>query len=537
MRVFRSVLLKQPPLTWCYPVRSRAMIGLVAVLAMTGCGGGGGAPGTTTDATSSLSDAGAAALDPARLQRTTTTAVSVTMPMTCTRASPLPVRPAQYLSVTDFGARPDDDNDDASAIIAALEAAKPGQWVVFPPGRYIQSKSISVNKVGVTLWGQGATLHATNPADQAILLRADDTKVYGFTLTAVTEARRSEPWNTRICANGYDTAKGYIRGVVIQGNSVVAADRDPGGPLSNGASAAGIAVVGVRDFTIANNFVERTLADGIHVTGGSQNGRVIDNKVKETGDDMIAVVSYLDKAWRTKAKDSSTWFSTVGSSSLVKDIYIARNEVSGQYWGRGIAVVGGSGITVRENTVSKTATGAGILVARERSYETHGVSNVLVENNNVTLVQTTAPAYVPSGSFFSTYSDRYKVNQGRSGQAGIEIHNTSSLTDIQDPVLSPKVQVADVLVSNNVVSDVVRDAIRVGADSNQGSISGVVLVKNKLQAAINSPIMGTSADGSFSIFQCSENSYDGKSYGVANCIAPKYPMNVTGAILACGVLY
>lgn len=447
----------------------------------------------------------------------------------------MPAKPSQYLSVTDFGARPDDDSDDAPAITAAIAAAKTGQWIVFPPGRYIQSKSISVNKMGVALWGQGATLHATNPSDQAILLRADETKVYGFTLTAVTETRKSEPWNTRICANGYDTTKGYIRGVVIQGNSVIAADRSPGGPLSNGAAAAGIAVVGVRDFTIANNFVERTLADGIHVTGGSQNGRILDNKVKETGDDMIAVVSYLDKSWRSKVKDSSTWFASAGASSLVKDVYIARNEVSGQYWGRGIAVVGGSGITVKDNTVSKTATGAGILVARERSYETHGVANVLVENNSISQVQTVTPAYVPSGTFFATYSDRYKVNQGRSGQAGVEVHNTSLASDIQDPALSTKVQVTDVLVVNNLVSDVVRDAIRVGADSNQGSISGVVLLNNKMQAAANAPIMGTSADGSFAIMQCFDNSYDGKYYSAASCIYPKYPLVVTGAALACGL--
>ena len=512
------------------------MIEVAVVLALAGCGGGGGGADPSPGTNSSLADAGSDGLEASRLLRTTS-AVSYSAPAACTQASPTPVMPAQYLSVTDFGAKPDDDTDDTPGILAALAAAKPGQWVVFPPGRYIQSKSISVNKVGVTLWGQGATLHATNPADQAILLRADDTKVYGFTLTAVTEARRSEPWNTRICANGYDTAKGYIRGIVIQGNNVIAADRSPGGPLSNGASAAGIAVVGVRDFTIAKNFVERTLADGIHVTGGSQNGRIVDNKVKETGDDMIAVVSYLDKAWRTKAKESSSWFSSEGSASLVKDIYIARNEVSGQYWGRGIAIVGASGITVRENTVSKTATGAGILVARERSYDTHGVSNVLVENNEVTYVQTGTPAYVPSGAFFATYSDRYKVNQGRSGQAGIEVHNTSLLSDIQDPALSSKVQVTDVVVANNVVSDVVRDAIRVGADSNQGSISGVVLSGNKLRAAVNSAIMATSADGSFPVLQCSDNVYDGKAYGVPNCVSPKYPLNVVGAILACGVLY
>lgn len=45
--------------------------------------------------------------------------------------------------------------------------------------------------------------------------------------------------------------------------------------------------------------VRRSLSDGIHVTQGSRNGRIINNQVLETGDDMIAIVSYMSNQWRT----------------------------------------------------------------------------------------------------------------------------------------------------------------------------------------------------------------------------------------------
>ena len=49
-------------------------------------------------------------------------------------------------------------------------------------------------------------------------------------------------------------------------------------------------------FLVAENTVSRSLSDGIHVTSGSSYGRVLKNTVKETGDDMIAVVSYVGGA-------------------------------------------------------------------------------------------------------------------------------------------------------------------------------------------------------------------------------------------------
>src|SRR5262245_27385336 len=57
----------------------------------------------------------------------------------CTNLPALPSAPPSrnVVKVTDFGAKPNDDTDDTAGIQLALDALKPGQWLVFPPGRYL----------------------------------------------------------------------------------------------------------------------------------------------------------------------------------------------------------------------------------------------------------------------------------------------------------------------------------------------------------------------------------------------------------------
>jgi len=517
-------------------VRRRApLLALAVAVLLSACGGGGGGSAAEPDG------AAAEQAEVARLRSLTsyvpvsTATAQLPMPGSCDQVPALPSIPSSVISVRDYGATPNDDQDDTAAIQAAIKAAKSGQWVVFPAGRYIHSKSLVVTTPGVTLWGSGATLHASNAADQAIILKADGTRVYGFTLTAVTEGRRSEPWTSRISAFGPEAPSGYIRGVVIQGNRIVALDSGPGSTPSNGASAAGILVVAVRGFTVAGNLVERSLSDGIHVTGASQNGRILGNQVKETGDDMIAVVSYMDKAWRTKIAASGSWLASARESSRVKDILIAGNHLSGQYWGRGISVVGGEAVTIKSNVISRSAIGAGILVAREEPYGTHGVSNVWIEGNQISKIQTESPAYVPTGANFTELTA--KLNAGaRTGHAGIEIHNTSPASDVNNPTLAPAIGLADVLVKGNTVDDVVRNAIRVGADSQPGSISGVVLLNNKMSNARSGAMSATYATGAMAIVQCDGNTYGEASSTLVSCISPQSANLITGAMLSCSAL-
>jgi polygalacturonase len=62
----------------------------------------------------------------------------------CSRLPDLPTPPADALDVTRFGARPDDELPDDEGITRALAALKPGGWLLFPPGRYLQAHSIHI---------------------------------------------------------------------------------------------------------------------------------------------------------------------------------------------------------------------------------------------------------------------------------------------------------------------------------------------------------------------------------------------------------
>ncbi len=367
----------------------------------------------------------------------------------------MPSKPADALDVRQFGAIADDGLDDAPAIQRALDAMKPGQWLVFPAGTYQQSKRVVVRTSGAVLWSEGATLHATNPQDQAVLLAADGASIYNFTMTAVTATRLTAPWQSRIAVFDRVDRTTHLRGNVIRGNRVI-----NGGPAgsatANSASSAAIFVYRADGFLVAGNEVRRSLSDGIHVTGGSRNGRVLGNTVRETGDDMIAMVSYIGSGnWQTETAQSLAAISAPERDlQLVRNVLVAGNDVEGQYWGRGISVVGGADITIRDNRIAKPTLAAGVLLAREAGWLTWGVSNVLVSGNAISQVQTTTPAYVPAGWPSSTVK--------RTGHAGIEVHAFAFEDELQNPTLRPMLAVTDLRIERNTVAETAANGVRIG---------------------------------------------------------------------------
>ncbi len=134
-----------------------------------------------------------------------------------------------------FGAKPNDNVDDTDEIQKALDTLKPGETLFFPSGRYLTSKSLKVRRPGITITGESATLHATNPDDLALIIQADDTTVSSLTFTAITDGRRSAHRHHRITVSGHQ-ASGYrrIRNTVIRDNRIVNAD-GPGTPGANSA--------------------------------------------------------------------------------------------------------------------------------------------------------------------------------------------------------------------------------------------------------------------------------------------------------------
>ncbi len=242
-----------------------------------------------------------------------------------------------------------DGSDQTDALQAALNALQVGQTLILAPGRYTVSRSLSVTVSGVVVSGYGATLVATNPSDQTILMSGAGSTLVGVTLIGTGTTRLTVPESSKVEVTGTDI---QVLGVTIQG-----------------AASGGIFVFGASNVAIVGNTVRDTLADGIHTTYGSTNVLVQNNTVTGTGDDLIAVVSYL------------------GDGRLSSNVLIDHNTVSGNYWGRGISVVGGQAVTISNNTVDGVQKAAGILVAQEDSWRTYGVSNVVIDNNVVTNIQ------------------------------------------------------------------------------------------------------------------------------------------------------
>jgi hypothetical protein len=471
--------------------------------------------------------------------RTDTALASATW-QTCATV-PTPMTYEQRTVAREFGAVPDDDVDDGPALQRALDALERGQALRLEPGRYLMSRSLQLQRRGTALIGDRSVLHATEPDDQALLVRADDATVASLTLTAVTSGRRNAARHSRIAVVA-DEPGGYrtVRNTVIRDNRIVA-DGAPGSALGASASAAAILLLRAENFLVAGNVVERSLADGIHVTGGSRGGRVLDNTVRDTGDDMIAVVSYADSgdaAANHAGALLDTW-QRRQDERLVQGVLIADNRLSGAHWGRGIAVVGGRGITIARNTLERMPRAAAILLAREANYQTFGVEDVLVENNAIREVQTDAAAAAASGGAIE-----------RTGHGAVELHAALFDDEAAHDLLRQGLAVRNVRLRANTVSAADVSAVRVGVDMSQtlvgtsadgravtravrsGTIEGLAFEDNRFDSVAAPPIdvLQASAIGAAGL-HCSANHRDGSAYSVAGC-AGAAPV-VQGAAIQC----
>jgi hypothetical protein len=275
-----------------------------------------------------------------------------------TPAAPAPTDvPADTLAqpvvlVTDFGATPDDGSDDTSAIQAAMNSMRSGGTLLFPPGEYRYSNTLSLPHDNVALWGyDGAYLHNTRSDDsylRHIAIKGNNSGIYGFRISTDRHSRGT---------SGAD----YL---------IMLTDGANQEAIDNQLEWGGIHITGgASGYLVSGNSVLDSTADSIRHTDGATNGVVAGNYVRGAGDDMISVVST-----RGERKNAG--------------IVIEGNDLADQYWGRGISVVGGDNITIRNNSISGTACCAAILVAQEDVYNTMGVRNVVVEGNVISHVQT-----------------------------------------------------------------------------------------------------------------------------------------------------
>jgi hypothetical protein len=170
--------------------------------------------------------------------------------------------------------------------------------------------------------------------------------------------------------------------------------------------------------------VRNTLADAIGNYEGARDTVVADNTVRNAGDDMISVVTYV-------------------GLPQARNILIQDNDVADQTSGRAISVVGGSDVTIQGNHISNTANG-GVYLASETADPTTGDSNILVERNVLTDVSRPGSGY--AGIELDAFDPGYPIDGvvveknvvARSGTNGVMITgNVRNVAVVDTRILDP----------------------------------------------------------------------------------------------------
>jgi hypothetical protein len=235
-------------------------------------------------------------------------------------------QPAGSVSVTSKGADPSGNGDSTQAFRDAISAAQGGVvWI--PPGDYKLTSSLS-GVQNVTLQGAGSwysIVHTSRFIDQSSSSGGVHIKDFAV-IGEVTERVDSNPDNF---VNGSLGPNSSVSGMWLQHLKV------------------GLWLMGNNDnLVVENNRILDTTADGLNLNGNARGVRVRNNFLRNQGDDALAM-------WSLYSPDTDSSFEN--------------NTISQPNLANGIAIYGGTDITVKNNLVSDTnALGSGIAISNQK---------------------------------------------------------------------------------------------------------------------------------------------------------------------------
>ncbi|MEU2600840.1 glycosyl hydrolase family 28-related protein [Streptomyces hirsutus] len=259
-------------------------------------------------------------------------------------------RPAGSVSVTDRGADPSGRGDSTQAFREAVSAARGGVvWI--PPGEYRLTSALS-GVQNVTLQGAGhwhSVVRSSRFIDQSSSAGSVHIKDFAV-IGEVTERVDSQPDNF---VNGSLGPNSSVSGMWLQHLKV------------------GLWLTGNNDnLVVENNRILDTTADGLNLNGTAKGVRVRNNFLRNQGDDSLAM-------WSLNAPNTQSSFEN--------------NTISQPNLANGIAIYGGTDITVKDNLIADTnALGSGIAISNQKFLDPfHPLAGTITVSGN-TLVRTGA---------------------------------------------------------------------------------------------------------------------------------------------------
>ncbi|MBW8687475.1 sugar-binding protein [Chitinophaga rhizophila] len=260
-------------------------------------------------------------------------------------------KPANFLSVTDYGAVANDQTDDFAAFNACIAAAAAqGKHVYIPAGRFLLSDKVALNvsnmKIqGAGIWYTEVYFSTDKQFYGGFMGRASNVEISHFTLSTINNDRlKYDEANPRLPGEMYKTYKGFM-GTYGTGSRIHdiwvehfecgfwIAGYDPPYPIDI-----------TRDLVISRCRIRNNYADGVNFCQGTSNSVVEQSSVRNNGDDGLAV-----------------WPANVaGNNATCRNNIFRYNTIENNWRAGSIAIFGGTGHEVHHNLIKDGVGGSAI---------------------------------------------------------------------------------------------------------------------------------------------------------------------------------
>lgn len=385
--------------------------------------------------------------DTVRLEKTTDDGIACIVDLIDLELLPAPVaRPADSLSVRDFGARGDGTTDDTAALLKAVAGVAPrGGTVWVPPGDYKLTGDIIVPS-GVTIQGAGMW-HTAFVGDAALYGRAD--RRVRFKLTGT----------------GMRLADFAIFGQLNYRNDSEPNDGVVGAGCTDASvvriwiehTKAGVWVYNGVNLVIDGCRFRNLLADGVNFCVGTSRSVVQNCTARGTGDDCYAV-------WPAPSDQGHDERAEKPGRNVIR-----RSTGQLPFLANGAALYGGAGNRIEDCLFTDIGTGCGILISTTfptaggaRGVDNNFSGETVVDNNRL----------IRCGGYDHSWAWRaaLQICMDRRSISGLRISRLEIRDSLSDgiSVVAPGRAKGQGTLSDTLVEDVVVANVGVGAPGRPG---------------------------------------------------------------------
>lgn len=340
------------------------------------------------------------------------------------------------ISIVDKGASANDDSDDTSALLAAIDEAKAsGKSVYIPEGRFNFDKQVNIEADNLKISGAGVwhtQLHFTS--DQryggGIVFghNSNGIELSNLYMDSNLTSRYKEDAQYK-AISGTLGKNSHIHDIWVQHFEVGMwiGDYDQTGNMKYTDS-----------LVVENTRIRNNLADGINFAQGTKNSTVKNSNIRGNGDDGLAIWSSISDGTNAAAEENNKFLN---------------NTIESGWRAAGIGIFGGKGHEISGNLIKDVFAGAGIrvnTVFAGHNFD-HNDTGIKIHDNTILRSGTTNDLY-------NLHRGAIDYQQVRGTIKNVDVYDNKLLNTLADPVITKNFEMGDsgngeIRLSNNRIDN------------------------------------------------------------------------------------